>query len=165
MPSDVLFGSLRRPGLAWRCWHDPVLVVAVLVVTWLSGYQLVVTLLRPPWLGVASVWHLVFLTWLELLGVALFSWWASRAHRLAALSWWLISAVLFLHALARMHWLRGEQVLFASLVLFPSWSDLFLLLQYSCFFLALLLVPSAPDGGSLRGLARVLQDGILDLLF
>ena len=152
---DVPLGSLRRPGLAWRCWHDPVLVVAVLVVAGLSGYQLVVTLLRPPWLGPASVWLLVLLAWLELLGVALFSWWASRAHRPAAPSWWLLSAALFLHALARMHWLIGEQVLFASHVPFPSWSDLLLLLQYPCFFLALLLVPSAPDGRSLQGLARL----------
>src|ERR1051326_3519378 len=154
MPSDELFVVPPRTRQARRSWRDPVLVGAVLVVSGLSGYQLVVTLLRPPWLGLASCWLLTVLAWLGLLVVVLFSGWASRTHLPVMRTSWLISVALFCYALAQTLWLIGY-VSVADPLPFPWWSDLFFLLQFPCFFLALLLVPDVPEGPRLQGLARL----------
>ena len=105
MPSDELCVVPPRAGLARPNWRDPVLVGAVLVVAGLSGYQLGATLLRPPWLGLATCWLLTTLAWLGLLVVVLLSGWASRARLPASRSWWLLSAALLCYALAQTLWL------------------------------------------------------------
>lgn len=87
MPQDAPFPSNKRPDLAWHCWLDPVLAGAFLVVALLVGFQLAALLLRPPWLGPVNAWLLAVLAWLELLGVVLFSWWASCTHMPAIRSW------------------------------------------------------------------------------
>ncbi len=141
-------------GLAGRYWRDPVLVGAVVVVAGLLGYQLAVTVLRPPWLGLTSSWLLTVLAWLQLLVVVLFSWWTSHAHLPASRSWWLISAALCCYALAQTFWLISY-VCFPDHLPFPWWSDLFFLLQFPCFFLGLFFVPDPQERRSLQGLARL----------
>jgi signal transduction histidine kinase len=138
------------------------LLSAFLIAALVTGYQLAVTLLRPPWLGPTSDWLLAVLAWLALLGMVLFSWWSSRAHRPTALSGWLLSAALFFFAIAQTLWLVSHEFLFTGSAPVPWWSDLFFLLQFPCFFLALLLVPCAPDRGP-QGLARLrmLLDSLL----
>ena len=162
MPPDAPFAPPRHPGPAWSCWRDPPLLSAFLIVVLLTGYQLAMTLLRPSWLESSSAWLLAVLAWLEVVGMALFSWWASRAHRPAALSGWLLSAALCFFAIGQTLWLIGHEVLFTGSAPVPWWSDLFFLLQFPCFFLALLLVPCAPGRGP-RGLARLrmLLDSLL----
>ena len=155
MPSDELFVVSPRAGLTRPRWRDPVLVGAVLIIALLSGYQLGVTLLRPPWLGSASVWLLTILAWLAVVIVALLSGWASRVHLPARWSWWLLTAGLGCYALARTLWLIGSHVIFADHVPFPWWTDFFFLLQFPCYFLALFFVPSAPERRSEERLARL----------
>lgn len=162
MSSDAPFAPPQPPGLARPCWRDPALSGAFLIVVLVTGYQLAVTLLRPPWLEPVSAWLLAVLAWLETLGMALFSWWASRANRPEALSGWLLSAALCFFAIAQTLWLIGHEVLFTDSAPVPWWSDLFFLLQFPCFFLALLLAPCASDRGP-QGLARLrmLLDSLL----
>ena len=154
MPPDAPFAPPRHTGLAWLCWRDPVLLSAFLIVGLVTGFQLAVTLLRPPWLESVSAWLLAGLAWLVVVGMALFSWWASRAHRPEALSGWLLSAAVCFFAIAQTLWLVGHEVLFTGSAPVPWWSDLFFLLQFPCFFLALLLAPCAPDGGP-QGVVRL----------
>jgi signal transduction histidine kinase len=154
IPSDERSSILPRTGLARPDWRDPVLVGAVLVAALLSGYQLGVTLLRPPWLGLSTCWLLTTLAWLAVLLQVLFSRWASRVHLLASRSWWLLSAGMGCYALAWTLQLIG-QVSFAGHVPFPWWSDLLFLLQFPCFFLALFFMPSTPARSSTTGLARL----------
>jgi signal transduction histidine kinase len=162
MPQDAPFAPPQYTGPAYPCWRDPMLLGAFLIVALVAGYQLAMTLLRPPWLGPVSDWLLFMLAWLELLGMVIFSWWASRAHRPVALSGWLLSAALFFFAIAQTLWLVGHEFLFTGSVPVPWWSDLFFFLQFPCFFLALLLVPCAPDRGP-QGLVRLrmLLDSLL----
>ena len=162
MPPDAPGASSQPTGLAWRGVRDPVLLGAFLLVALVAGYQLTVTLLRPPWLGPVSAWLLAVFAWLELLGMVLFIGWASRAHRPAALSSWLLSAALFFFAIAQTVWLIGHEFLFTGSAPVPWWSDLFFLLQFPCFFLALLLFPCAPERGP-QGLVRLsmLLDSLL----
>jgi signal transduction histidine kinase len=154
MLSDAPLMTSPRAGRAGPGWRDPVLVGAVLVIVGLSGYQLGVTLLQPPWLSLVSVWLLAVLAWLALLGVVLFSRWASRAHLPGRRSWWLLSAGLCSYALARTFWLIGY-VRYAGHLPMPWWSDLFHVLGLLCYFLAVLLIPSAPEHHRTEGLARL----------
>src|SRR5690348_3112992 len=109
MPQDALFSSPQHIDLAWSGCRDPLLLGAFLIVALVAGYQLAVTLLKPPWLGPASDWLLAVLAWLALLGMVLFSRWASRTHRPTALSGWLLSAALFFFAIAQTLWLVGHE--------------------------------------------------------
>src|SRR5262249_53053432 len=81
------------------------------------------------------------LAWPTLLGVALLSFWFTRTGQGVALCWWPISVALFSYAVARTVWLVENQFLFPHHVPFPTISDLFYVLQYPFFLLALLLVP------------------------
>src|SRR5690349_10833812 len=105
MPSDEHIVVPLHTRLARSPWRDRVLVGAALVVVGLVVYQFVVTLLQPPWLGLATCWLLTVLAWLGLGVVGLFSGWASSAHLPASRSWWLISAALLCYALAQTLWL------------------------------------------------------------
>lgn len=154
MPSDEqnvvpLLAELAKPS-----WRDPMLLGPLLVIVGLLGYQLGVTLLRPPWLSLSSMWLLVVLAWLAVVLMALFSGWASGVHLPARRSWWLATAGLGCYALSRTFQLIGILRL-AGHVPFPWWSDLFHLLAFPCFFLAVLFQPSAPLFRSKEGLARL----------
>ena len=130
------------------CWWERRLIGGLVC------YQVVVTLLGPPWLRLSSAWLTTFLAWLALLGVAFFSRWTSRAHLPERGSWWLLSAGLGCSALAETFWLIGY-LRFAGLPPFPWWSDLFQLFAIPCFFLALLLLPGEPRRRHTNALVRL----------
>ena len=127
-------------------WADPVLRRAFLAVVLLLAYQLVVTLLHPIWIGTVTDWLRVLLAWPTLLGVVLLSFWLTRTGRWFARSWWLVSAALLFYAVGRTLRTVDNQFIMPhhimpSHVPYLSLPDLFFLLQYPFFLLALLLVP------------------------
>jgi signal transduction histidine kinase len=149
-------GSLGTPSLPGLCpapehtpfsrsvpglWEDPVLRSAFLAVGLLLAYQLVVTLLQPVWIGTVTDWLRALLAWPTLLGVVLLSFWLTHTGRWVARPWWLVSAALLFYAVGRTQWAVENQFITPNHVPFPSLPDLFFLLQYPFFLLALLLVP------------------------
>jgi signal transduction histidine kinase len=143
-PQEAPLASAPQPGLTRSLWHDPVLLGASLVVLLLSGTQLTIILLSPPWSGPFNQWLLTILGWLGFLGVLLVAGWASRQRRPAALTWWLWSAALFCYASGWAVQMAGIHLLLVDPLPFPWWSDLLWLLQYPFFFLALLFIPTTP---------------------
>jgi signal transduction histidine kinase len=125
-------GWLRRDRLLQGAIATCALVVA---------YQLAVTLLRPPWIGGATIWLLLVLAWLALLVVGYVAWWSTRTHRLESPALWFITAALLFFAIGRTLWAVEDLFIFPHGVPFPNLPDLFLALQYPCFFLAILLLP------------------------
>ena len=154
MPPDAPLAFHRRADLVSPSWRDPVLIGTFLIVALVAGFQVTITLLRPPWLGPVSAWLIAVLAWLELLLMVLFSRWTSRTHQPGAPSVWLLSVALCRFALAQTFWLIGHEFLFSGSAPVPWWSDLFFLLQFPCFFLAILLLPLAPHRGP-QGLMRL----------
>ena len=144
-------------------WADPVLRRAFLAVVLLLAYQLVVTLLHPTWIGTVTDWLRVLLAWPTLLGVVLLSFWLTRTGQWFARSWWLVSAALLCYAVGRTLRTVENQFIMPNHVMlnhvpFPSLPDLFFLLQYPFFLLALLLVsPVRPK----MQRARVAMDACL----
>ena len=122
------------------------LQIAFLMVGLFLAYQLVVTLLQPVWIVPVTDWLRALLAWPGLVVVVLASLWFTRTGQPIACSWWLVSAGLLSYAVARTIWLVQDLFLFSYHVPFPSWSDLFFVLQYPFFLLALLLVPRVRPG-------------------
>ncbi len=145
-------------GLALRFWHDPLLVGASLFCVVVLSYQLAVTLLRPSWGGSVTDWLRGGLALLEWPIVVYVSWWFTRAHRPEARAWWMLSAALFFYTVARTMWTVENQLIFPNHVPFPSLPDLFFMLQYPFFFLAVMLIPSRGPWGSR---VKVMLDGVL----
>jgi signal transduction histidine kinase len=125
----------------YRLWDDAALRIAFLAAGLLLAYQLAVTLLQPAWIEAVTDWLQALVAWSGLLVVGLVSRWLTRAGLPAAHSWWWVSAGLLFYALASTVWLVEDQFLFPNHVPIPSWHDLFFVLQYPCFLLALLLIP------------------------
>lgn len=122
-------------------WGDPVLRIAFLASGLLLAYQLAVTLLQPAWIGTATDWLQVLITWSGLLMlVHLCRWFMRTGHRVTCSAWW-TSAGFFFYALASTLWLMEDQFLFPNHVPIPFWHNLFFILQYPCYLLALLLMP------------------------
>ncbi len=141
-----------------RRWRDPVLYCAFLVVSLLIGYQLVITLLRPDWSSAVTDWFRAALSWPELAVVIFVSVWLTRARRPEALSAWMVSAAMLSYTIARNLWSVDDQFIFPNHVPFPSFPDLFFILQYPFFFLALALLPGVPPWGPRL---RVILDCVL----
>ncbi len=162
LPPDALpartFPRAAPQGLA-QCLHrDPVLLSAFLVAGGVITYQLVVTLLQPRWIGPVTDWLRAALAWPELLVVLFVSIQLARIHRQEARSWWMLSAGLVSYTMARTLWTIEDQLIFPGYVPFPSLPDLFFVLQYPFFFLAVLLLPS----GRLWGFrVKLLLDSVL----
>src|SRR5215475_10532578 len=85
-------------------WRDRVLLSAYLIGGLLMSYQLGVTLLHPPWIGLATDWLRAALAWPELMVVAGISLWATRSLQADARSWWMLSAGLLSYTVARTLW-------------------------------------------------------------
>jgi signal transduction histidine kinase len=156
---DVLLRTVPASLVPWL-WRDRVLRSAFLIAGLLIGYQLVVTLLQPPWIGPVTDWLRAALAWPELAVVVGVTVWLTRIHRPGARSAWMLSLALFSYTLARTLWTIADQLIFHQGVPFPTFPDLFFVLQYPFFFLflGLLLLPSLPPGGAR---ARVVLDGLL----
>jgi len=137
--------AVRLKGVAWRraasLQRDRLLLGAVAACTLLLGFQLVVTLRQPPWIGPVTDWLRAALAWPEVLILVAVSLWLARRHRLEALSWWLLSGGALCYAIAR-SWLTVDDALIyhhgVPVLVLP---DLFFVLQYPFYFLAVLLIP------------------------
>src|SRR5262249_4005214 len=133
--------STAPSGLAQWLWRDRLLLSAVAICGLLISYQLVVTLVKPAWSGTVTDWLRAALSWPELLIVVYVSLRLSRARWPGVLSWWMWSAALLFYAVARTLWTVYDQLIFHHGVPFPTFPDLFFVLQYPFFFLAVILLP------------------------
>src|SRR5262245_32361636 len=100
------------PGLGQLVCRDRVLRVAFLVLLLLTSSQLIVTLLHPPWITVATDWFRALVAWPQLavsLGVSV---WLTRAQPRVALSWWFFSAAMLSYAIARTLWSIDDRLIF-----------------------------------------------------
>ena len=129
-----------------------------MVVGGLLAFLLAIILLQPPWTSSATDWLRAALAWPELLLVVLVSWWLTRTHQPETRSGWLLSIALLFYAIARTMWSIEDQFIYPNGVPFPSLPDLFFLLQYPFFFLALALLPGVPPWGTR---AKVILDCLL----
>ncbi len=124
-------------------YHDRLLLGATLCCAVLLAFQLALTVLRPAWAGPVTDWMRLILAWPAAAVVAGVSVWLVRARRADAVSWLLISAALISYATARTLWSLSNQLVFHHGVPFPSVPDIFFILQYPFFILAVLLIPYA----------------------
>jgi signal transduction histidine kinase len=136
------------PGLMRYLLRDRLLLIAFAICTLLIAYQIVITLLQPSWIGPATDWLRAALAWPELVIVAGVSLWLTRTRHPAARSWWMWSAALLSYATARTLWSVSDQLIFHHGVPFPTFPDLFFVLQYPFFFLAVILLPRTRFWGS-----------------
>lgn len=147
-PPDGTVGPPTYPGLLRCLLRDRLLLGAFTVCGLVIGYQIAVTLAHPSWIGPVTDWLRAALAWPELLIVVGVSLWLSRRRFPGACSWWLASAALLSYAVARTLWSVSNQLIFQHGVPFPTLPDLFFLLQYPFFFLAVILAPRTRFWGS-----------------
>jgi len=121
-----------------------VLRIAFLVVGTLIAYQLALTLLHPPWIGAVTDWVRAALAWPELAMAVFISIWLTRAHHPAALSWWFLSVAMLSYTIARNLWTIYDRFIYPNHVPFPILPDLFFILQYPFFLLAIFVLPGTP---------------------
>src|SRR5260221_13656106 len=114
-----LNGRVVRWTRATSLRHDRLLLGAVAACTLLLGFQLVMTLRQPPWIGPVTDWLRTALAWPELLILVAASRWLTRRRRLAAVSWWLFSGGTFCYAFARPWWTVDDTLLSHHGVPFP----------------------------------------------
>ncbi len=151
----------RSPGPQSR-WSDPLLRAAFLIAALLIAFQLAITLFHPSWSVLVTDWLRTSLAWAEWLVLALISLWLSRTRRPESPAWWMITAGLLTYAIAQSLWVIFNQFISPNRVPVPWWPDLFFLLQYPCFFLALTLVPGVPPWDrSIMSRAKVVLDCLL----
>jgi signal transduction histidine kinase len=142
-----------------RCLlDDRLLLSAFLLCILLIAYQVSVTLIQPPWIKPVTNWLRTGLAWPQMLVVA---WVAARLLRThqpgaVAVSWGALGMLSY--AVARTTWTIADVAVYPHGVPFPSLPDLFFILQYPCFFTALVLSPALDRW--LPGL-RTMLDGLL----
>jgi signal transduction histidine kinase len=151
-------GTPARSALLRDVLADRVLLSAVMVCVLLIAYQLAVTLLQPPWTLPVTGWLRTVLAWPQLLVVAWVAVSLLRTHRIGATSWCCVAVGMLSYAVARTIWTVAEVPAYPHGVPFPSLADLFFILQYLCFFTALVFSPAL--GRWLPNL-RVMLDGLL----
>jgi signal transduction histidine kinase len=135
------------PGSVRLLWRDPVLRVAFLVVGVLIAYQLAVTLIHPGWSSAVTDWFRAAVAWPELIIVIFVSIWLTRTRHPGALSACLLSGAMLSYTTARNLWTIYDRFIYPDHVPFPTFPDLFFVLQYPFFILALALMPGAPPWG------------------
>jgi signal transduction histidine kinase len=118
--------------------------IAFLVVGALIAYQLAITLLHPPWISPVTDWVRAALAWPELAVAVFVSVWLTRAHQPAALSWWFLSVAMLSYTIARNLWTVYDRFIYPNHVPFPTFPDLFFILQYPFFLLAIFVLPGNP---------------------
>ncbi len=138
--------SLSSSARRWVRWaeglrRDRLLLGAVAVCALLLSFQLALVLRQPPWIGPVTDWLRAALAWPELLILAAVSGWLSRRRRPGALSWWLFSGGALCYAIARTWWTVDDVVVYHHGVPFPILPDLFFVLQYPFYFLAVIFIP------------------------
>ncbi len=146
------------PGVVQHLWRDPVLLLAFLIAGVVIFYQLVVTIVQPAWLGAVTDWLRAVLSWPELLVVVLVSWRLTHLRSPEIRSWWMLSAAFVSYTIARNYWTIDNRFVYPNHVPFPTYPDIFFILQYPFFFLALILLPGVPPWGAR---VRVILDCLL----
>lgn len=134
-------------GSIQSLWRDPVLRIAFVVVGVLIAYQLAVTLIHPDWSNSVTDWFRAALAWPEMLVVVFVSIWLIRSRHPVALSACLLSVAMLSYTTARNLWTVYDRFIYPDHVPFPTFPDLFFVLQYPFFILALALMPGAPPWG------------------
>ena len=155
------FGASRASS-GWR-WardllHDRLLLGIVVACALLLGFQLALLLSQPPWIGPVTDWLRAALSWPELAIMVAVSLWLSRRHRPEALAWWLFSGGALCYAIARTWWMLDDTLIYHHGVPFPSLPDLFFVLQYPFYFLAVIFLPF---GGVFGPRLLVILDALL----
>jgi signal transduction histidine kinase len=112
------------------------------------GSQLLVIVLQPPWGRPVTDWLRAALAWPELLILVIVSLWLSRHRRLEAVTWWLFSGGVLCYAVARTWWTVDDALIYHHGVPFPILPDLFFVLQYPFYILAVILIPFGSVWGS-----------------
>jgi signal transduction histidine kinase len=107
----------------------------------LIGYQLVATILQPPWIGLVTDWVRPAAAWPALLVAVCVSLWLRRVGRPEALAWGAYSVGLLSYAIARTWWSVDDVLIYHHGVPFPILPDLFFVLQYPFYFLAVICIP------------------------
>ncbi len=157
-PWEVSGGINRRSSssleLVSLVQGDPLLKGAVGVALVIMAYQLVVMVLRPSWLPVATDWLRASSAWLEMIPLALASYALYRTRRPGALAWFMLALAMLSYTFAQTTWAILDEIVEPGNVPVPSLADLFYLLQYPFFFLALAFMPGARRKGQ-PGIARV----------
>ena len=162
VPSHHMLSLGVGPHLLKPLRRNPLLFSAFLLAGLLIAFQLGVALLQPSWKVPVTDWLRAVLAWLELLVPVLVSLWLTHARHLAARAWWMISAGLLTYAIAQTLWVVFDQYVSPGHVPVPWWTDLFFLLQYPFFFLALTLLPGAlPWDQSVISRLKVVLDCML----
>ena len=158
-PDKPYLGGIPPPArLPWRLWRDPVLVVAFLIVGGILLYQLLVTLLYPAWLSVVTDWLRAALSWPELLVLVLASRGLTHLRSMETRSWWLLTIAFVSYTIARNFWSIDDRLIYPDHVPFPTYPDIFFILQYPFFSLALIVLPGVPPWGQR---VRVILDCLL----
>jgi signal transduction histidine kinase len=150
-----IFTGSKLPRHLWR---DPWLLGVALFCGALLIYQLVVTLVHPPWVSAVTDWMRAALSWPALFVMTLTSVTASRTHRPEARAWWMLNIALLSYTLARTLWSVWDQIFYPDHAPFPAFPDIFFMLQYPFFFLAVILIPS---GRSWESRVKLVLDGLL----
>jgi len=137
---------------------DRLLLGAFVVCGLLIGYQLTVTLVRPPWIEPVADWQRTALAWPQLFIVAWVAVRLLRTHQPDAATWcWLALGVLF-STMGITIWTLANQYVYPQGLPYPSLPNLFFILRDLCFLIALVVVPAS--GRWLPGL-RTMLDGVL----
>jgi signal transduction histidine kinase len=139
---------------------DRVLVSAFVVCALLIGYQLIVTLLQPPWIKPATDWLSTTLAWLGLLVVAFGTVHLLHTHQPQAATGCCLALAMLSYAIGRTTWTIADVFIYPHGVPFPSLPDLFFILQYP-FFVALLFLSLLLAGGRWLPGVRIIVDGLL----
>jgi signal transduction histidine kinase len=137
---------------------DHVLLGAFVVCALLIGYQLTVILLQPPWIKLVTNWLRAALAWPQLFVIAWVSLHLLRTRQPGAVAWCFAALGLLSYTLARTTWTLADVFIYPQGVPFPSLPDLFFIMQYPCFVIALFVIPTR--GRWLPGL-RTMVDAVL----
>jgi signal transduction histidine kinase len=131
-----------------RLLYDPLLLSALVVCVVLITYQIEVTLLQPTWVGSVTDWLRTALAWPQFLIVVWVSLRLRHNHHSATRSWWTWSVALLFYAVAQTLWALSDQLSIHQMVPIHALPDVFFILQYPFFFLAVILLPRTRFWGS-----------------
>jgi signal transduction histidine kinase len=133
-----------------RLLYDPLVLSALVVCVVLITYEMEVTLVQPARVGPVTDWLRTALAWPQFLIVVWVSLRLSHNHHSATRSWWMWSVALLFYAVAQTLWGLSDQLIFHYVYLAPisALSDVFFLVQYPFFFMAVILLPRTRFWGS-----------------
>ncbi len=132
----------RSAQLLWQTWW---LRSTVLLAGLLLGAQLAVLLVVPfPMRSSMTDWLRTAVAWLAFLGLLLIARWFTRTSQPGAVVWWLLSGALLAYAMGQSLVTGYNQLHHPPIVPVLWWSDVFFLLEYPCYVLALALWPGIP---------------------